>query len=320
MPAVHTDLLVRLHVDKSGSVWYGDGGEPATNTFLDPWDFFENEARLEDLDNAKTIRLLGTRDNAPLITKLHERRLADTAFKFKRVELGSPGVVPPAWLRDDPISVLHHIWQLPASSNVAGQWHDMQNVDYATYSMMNTFAETSPGREVPDFTIKIAEYHPTWPAFTFIPTADRHAAARLICDIIDPRWYRHPTHPARLTRLYSHLGLTPQNVLALSGEGQPGHNFNRAKNAVRVWYNLKAQKPGREPGDFLLRLLDGKKGKLTDGLLRGTQRLVAFVCAVWADAIKPPHPEVGFAAARFFKDDPKEARAFDRHVGASKRV
>jgi hypothetical protein len=198
MPAVHTDLLVRLHVDKSGAVWYGDGGEPATNTFLDPWDFFENEARLEDLDNAKTIRLLGTRDNAPLITKLHERRLADTAFKFKRVELGSPGVVPPAWLRDDPISVMHHIWQLPASSNVAGQWHDMQTVDYATYSMMNTFTETAPGREVPDHTLKIAEYHPTWPAFTFIPTADKHAAARLICDIVDPRWYRHPRHPAQV--------------------------------------------------------------------------------------------------------------------------
>lgn len=319
MPAVHTDLLVRLHVDKSGSVWFGDGGEPATNTFLDPWDFFENEARLEDLDNAKTVRLLGMRDNAPLINKLYERRMVDTAFRTKRIELGSPGCVPSAWLRDDPISVMHHLWQPPASANLAGHWHDLNAIDYATFSMMTTFGDGA-GREVPDIALRIAEYHPAWPAVTFIPTADPHAAVRLLCDIVDPRWYRHPLHPTRLTRLYSHLGLTPQNVLALRGEGQPGHNFNRAKNAVRVWYNLRAQKTGRDAGDFLLRLLDSKGDRQTSGLLRGTQKLVAFVCAVWSDAVKTPHPEVGFAASRFFKGDEKEARAFERHMAANKRV
>jgi hypothetical protein len=195
----------------------------------------------------------------------------------------------------------------------------MTPADYPTYSMMNTFSEAT-GREVPDIALRIAEYHPAWPAVTFVPTADHHAAVRLICDIADPRWYRHPTRPTRLSRLYSHLGLTPQNVLALLGEGQPGHNFNRAKNAVRVWYNLRAQKTAREPGDFLLRLLDARKENRAFGLLRGTQKFVAFVCAVWSDALKPPHPEVGFAASRFFGKEPREAKAFDRHLSEHKRV
>lgn len=318
MHTVRSDLMVRLHVDRSGSVWYGDGVDEAVNTYLDPCDFFADEARLEDLDSADTIRLLGTRDNAPLVVRLHDRRASFPDFRGKRVELGSPACVPASWLRDDPISVMHHIRQPPAVSSLSGAWHEMTSYDYPSYAMAAALADV-PGREVPEVAIRISQYHPAWPALSFISTLDTHAACRFMCDVIDPRWFRHPTRPGRLTRLFSYLGLTPENMTACVGEGQSGLNFNRATTAVRSWYNLRAQKAGRESGDFLLKSLDVYKGRQAGGLLRGTQRFVSFVCAVWLDAVRPPHPEVGFTASRFFRDH-ATAKAFDRHVAACKRL
>ena len=316
--AVRTDLVLRLHTDKDGLVWYGDHEQLATNTCLDAWDFFETETYLEELDNARVVRLLGTRANSTLVVKLQERRAGNPEFAKKTVWLVSPASVPGCWLRDDPASVLHHLWQPPFGASLLGCWHEMTTADYSTYAMIDTLGD-KPGREVPEVTRRIAEYHPAWDAITFVRGVDEDAACRLLADIIDPRWYRHPSRPGRFSRLHAHLGLTPENMAACTGDGRSGFHFNRATNAVRVWYNRSAQRGIKEPGDFLGQVLDAHGDNLAKGLLRGTQRLVEFVSAVWLDVVSPRHPESGFDPAQFFRDA-GAVKAFEQHRTACKRV
>lgn len=315
--ATRTDTVLRLHVDSDGLVWYGDDGDPARSTYMDVEDFFHQGAAVSLLNDARAVRLLGCRSNAGLIAKLHEWREKDKeAAKGVSIRLGSPGVVPNVDLEIDPEAVLHHIWQPPAHAALLGSWHELAPSDYCTYAMINALA-SSPGLAVPELVRRIAVYHPAWPAVTFIPTSDKDAACRLLCDIIDPRWYRHPTRPSRRSRLYAHLGLSPDNLAACSGEGLSGRYFDRCTNAVRVWYNRLAQKESRAPGDFLLRRMDSYK-EMKTGLLRGTKLMVDFVAAVWEDMVTVRHPEIaGFDPSVFFASV-AVGKAYARHKEAHK--
>lgn len=315
--AVRTDLIVRLHVAEDGLVWYGDDGVPAENTGLPPSEFFSHAAYQDELANARSIKLLGTRTNAMLVVKLQERRASSSEFKSKSILLGSPACVPAVWVRTDPAAVLHHIWQPPPASNLYGHWHEMATSDYVTYAMISSLTETT--REVPEMTRRIAAYHPAWAAVTFLPKVDLDAAIRLLCHIVDPRWYAHKQHSSRQSRLNEHLGLTPGNMAMIAGEpGSAGRHFNRATTAVKVWYNRLARKTGSEPGGFLMRGMSAHP-TLAEGLLRGTQRLVSFVSSVWLDAVRPQHPELGFQSKQFFRNEP-DSRAFELHRMSFKRV
>lgn len=307
------ETTARLHVAADGHVWYGDGSSPAVDTGLDPWAFAESAAYLDRLEAVQVVRLLGTAGNASLVVKLHERRAVDPTFRDKPVYLASPAGVPAAWLRADPGAVLHHLLQPPPSARGC---HLLSPADYPTYAMIDTLAGS---RGVPEVTRRIAAHHPAWPVFTFLRGADLDAACRLLCDVVDPRWFHHPARPTRLTRLYAHLGLTPQNAAAVAGEGaSPGRHFNRAATAVRVWYNSGLRRPAAEPADFPGAVLAGP-GPLGRRLLAGTRRLVALVAWVWADgASRTRHADGGFDPAVFFRDQATSA-AFARHLAAARR-
>lgn len=314
---VRTDSVVRLHTDDNGLVWFGGEGEAAENTCMDAYDFFDCETYRDDLDTARVVRLLGTRANAPLVVKLWERKASCSVFSKKAVVLGSPATVPAEWLKADPVAVLHHLWQPNAGATLTGHWHELTTLDYTTYAMINMVGDREM-REVPEVVRRIAAYHPAWPAVTFVCSGDADAACQLLCHIVDPRWYRHPGHPGRHTRLHAHLGLTPANAAVIAGDSDdPGPHFNRATLAVRAWYNRHARRGSKAPGDFLVRTMEAQP-TLARGLLRGTQQLVSLIAAVWLDAVRPPHPEAGFRAIEFFRD-PAVARAFEQHVAAGRR-
>lgn len=313
-----TDSLLRLHTDSFGKVWFGSDDIPAENSGLDAYAFFEDEKCLELIDDVSVIRLLGSRDNAALVIRLQGRRTAAPLLKAK-VYLGSPAVVPGRWLRTDPVSVLHRLWQLPAGATTLNMWHHMDMMDLQTYAMIDARGTFNV---VPDVVKRIAVDHPAWPVFSFIHTASEDAACGLLCDIIDPRWYQHPVHPTRLTRLYSHLGLSPQNMAFYAGDTQiRAHNFNRAMTAVQSWYNKNTQRDmlRLRPEDYLLRILLAHKDDLAKGLLRATQRLVALVNAIWLDAVGSPDSLFRFNAKLFFNTS-VEANAFEQHLNASRKL
>jgi len=308
-----------LHTDKTGCVWFGHYNNYASATNLSVADFLACADYVELLAAAKSIRLLGLRDNAALIVGLQDKRTLSKETVFPDVQLGSPAIVPAAWSEDNPRYVLQYLWQSPPVVRLAGNWHKLLTADYISYAMLLAMDSKRATRDVPAIVKRMVRYHPAWTAFSFINNVSEDAACRLLCDIVDPRWFRHHTHPTRLSKLNSYLGLTPQNIGSCVGASVPGLRFNRAANALHVWYNKAVQRNSSEPGDFLVRMLLKYKGDLAKGLLRTTQKLITFVSAVWLNAVREPHPETGFDPFQFFGDG-AEAKAFVRHVTTCKQI
>jgi hypothetical protein len=308
--------VLRLHTDADGLVWYGDDGQLAVNSFLPAQDFLRSDVLGFPLSSAACIRLLGTWANAPLVVHVQQLRASQPEmYRQQRVQLAAPALVPTAALRDDPVAVLQHLWQPTYSSRCPGMWHDMSNLDFCTYAMIQQLAGSV---SVPEIVRRIVVYHPAWPALSFVPGLDVDAGCRLLCDIVDPRWYKHPTHPGRLGRLHAHLGLVPANMRAYLGDGPPGRHFDRAVRVVQTWYGGQ----GSSPTGFLGRALAaGRCGQdvCPDGLLRGCRRLADLVAIVWLLEVQPRHPEAHFDPLRFFGDR-EEADRFLSHYRAQKRI
>jgi hypothetical protein len=297
--------VFRLHTDKDGCVWFGDDERMAVNSWAEPADF----VRSGDFPGAACVRLLGVKGNAALVVTLQSRRLTRPG---QRVQLASPAVLATEGQRVNPRAVLQHLRQPAPSCHVGCYWHDMTDQDYVSYALAFELADDDGRGLVPEAAQRTAAYHPAWPALRFVPDLNENCACRLLAEIVDPRWFRHPGHPGRFTRLYSHLGLTPENMAAYLGLCPPGRHAYRAGLAVRTWYNRS--NPDRT-GFF--NELCGSYRDPVKGLLRGTQRLVNFVQAVWLHAVQPPHPEVGFDPYSFFKDEGL-AQAFEQHRAAWK--
>lgn len=303
MPTVSgaTGELVRLHADDSGRVWFGDGDRVAVDSGSDAATFLSSDvARV--VAGASRVRVLGTRANAGLIVALHQHKARAPGFRPK-VQIGSPALLSTEGRRHEPAAVLQQLWH-PG----AGMWHDMREADFCSYAIASELPESGP---VPEVVRRTAVYHPAWLALSFVRGLCVDSACRLLAEILDPRWYRHPNRPSRPGKLYAHLGLTPGNMRAYLDEGPAGRHYGRAELVLRTWSHSS-------PHCFLWRHTD-LYAERARGLLRASQRLISFVREVWLYAVAPPHPEVSFDPALFFHDD-ADALAFVRHRAAWKPV
>lgn len=306
--------VLRLHVADDGLVWYGSDNQFAVNSYMQPSGFFQDNPLGFDFADPRCIRVLGTHSNASLLVFLHTLRIAAPAtFKKQKLMLGSPSLVPTANLRSEPTTVLQHLWQPSCTSVAPGMWHEMTQLDYCTYAMIDEMQKVGCDDRVPEVVQRIVTYHPVWPALAYIPFLDRDAVCRLLCDIVDPRWFQHPSRPHRHSRLHAYLGITPRNMNAYLTSAFPDRHFNRARNVIASWYNRKFTKGDRlGKGKFLWQAFS-TGGDKASGLLRGTQRFVSFLQEFWLNAVRRAHPEAFFHPFLFFRDT-EEAVVFARHL------
>ena len=118
-----------------------------------------------------------------------------------------------------------------------------------------------PKGKTGDKALKILRYQPTWAAVSFVPTVNMAAACKLVCEIMDPRWYNHPRRPQRATRLFAYLGIMPANLAALHGIVPPGvspacYNWERAEIVLKAWTDGNSTSNAinaEEPCNFLWR-------------------------------------------------------------------
>ncbi len=303
--------LLRLHADLDGVVWYGHDGVPFGCTSRSVEDFCHNPDSLGlGLSRARAVRLLGVPDNAPLILalkKYHKER-PKTADR-QTVLLGSPQIVPGAVLRASPEAVLQAMWQPGATAAGPGCWHRMSGQEYTTYAIIDELKRS--GGQPGDMARRTLRYHPAWPALSFLAGLREDAACKLVAQIVEPRWFRHPFRPGRLSRLNSYLGLTPDNMAAFTGAGPPGRHYDRAELVLDTWaFGFKSS--AAKPGGFLHRIADlAPEGEYHTGLLKASLRFVRLLFEVWT-AESNNHPDGGFDPHRFFKR-PAEALAYAAH-------
>lgn len=286
--------VLSLHVAETGCVWHGDdrlGNHPT------PWTAAEYVAMTDLL--GRSVRVLGLRSNAVLISALGNRTGS--------VILGSPAICPTLALRLRPAMVLQCLRQPEISSQRVSLWHEMDDTDTAIYAFIDAWTRSCPS------TATRAVRHPAWTALSFlINTADRplidlEAAYELLATIVDPRWYRHPFRPNRMSQLYAYLGINPQNVKAFLGLGAPTRHFERAKVAIRVWRNaeIPPARKAADPACFLWRICHAEPD-IVSGVLKTTKKLVDFLCYGWTHG----QSDEGFDSTMLLPD---EDRAFVRH-------
>ncbi len=303
--------LLRLHTDLDGVVWYGHDALPFEATGRSAGDFHRNPDGFDiGLRIAKTVRVMGVPDNAPLVVGLKKYHHDNPKVAAKQaVYLGSPQVVPSPAMRASPEAVLQAMWQPAVPATVAGCWHRMGPKEYTTYAIVTELKLTAG--QPSELARRTLRYHPAWPALSFLAGLDEDAACSLVAEIIEPRWFRHPFRPTRLTRLNSYLGLTPGNMAAFVSGGEGERNYARAQTVLATWANgYKHSMAG--PGGFLHRIAGlSPAGEYHLGLLKACERFTRFLFEVWT-AESAANQEVQFDPGLFFKK-PDEVTGYEIH-------
>lgn len=305
--------ILRIHVDASGIVWCGHSGVCCFCAHKTLEEFLRSEI----FTDARHIKLLGVPSNAKLLCRAYDLKLRQPGDSENKIEIGSPACCFRKTFIEDPCFVLQQIWQ-PATA-VTSHWHSMTQHDYTSYLAIVSLRE-DVGR-VGDKLKAAIRYHPAWVALTFPLTCDIEYGCRLVCDIVDPRWYTHLERPNRSSNLMTHLGVTYRNLVATY------HNLARQElpaalsawkagpltNVVRAWAGQAAKVDHSDPRNFLWRISQQAGGGST-GLLKASRVFVRFVRWNWLQELAMPGRTV-FCHKRFFKTE-AEREAYRTHVGS----
>jgi hypothetical protein len=302
-----TDM--RLYVDSSGVAWFV--------TSNDPWKAHASEISVSKfveqalVRDAGRIRILGNRPSAALICALYEAREADPGRMPPCIQIGTPALIS-SEVRDDPTSVvaLMNDLQLPSS---CGGWHEMTRHDYRMYGLVHHAQTETMTQDLSE----LLEMHPAYPAISFVPTFDALNAAKLLAEIVDPRWFIDPAKPDRTSRLRNYMGMRPR-VLKQTFDGHSSPHCRRARIAMRAWSTGDYSTADlTHPASFLFRIVRDSSTK-EKGMLNATVRYLNFVRAVWLDSIAPKGRTL-FVPEYFFAQYPDTAKEYVAHLKRNAR-
>lgn len=299
-----TDDILRLHTDPQGSVWCGQSGIQAYNSKLSPEEFVLRPV----FQDARHIRVLGVPVNAKLICLIHDTwQRADDYATGHRLQIGSPVCYLSNPVFNDTRFVLQQMWQ--PTSSARSSWHTLTQKDYTSYLAIHSLQQST---RVDDKLLAIMAYHPAWKALTFVTTHDVEACCRLVCEIVDPRWYNHHSRPDRASRLLSYLGMSPEVFATRQASSQ---KLERAATVIKAWSSgsPEAAVDFGDPRNFVWRIYRNAGGGPT-GLLRASRTFIEFIRFAWLQGVSQPGRRV-FNPAMFFKHNQHEAFAYTTHVG-----
>jgi hypothetical protein len=307
------DAILRLHTDRRGIVWCGQNGVTAFCSELPPTEF----VRRQVFRTASAIRLLGVPENADLIVQTHEQLVRQSTNLLRQtVRLYGPGLCPD---RDDPLTVLRQLWQAGPVDEARAGSRAMTTSDFNMFMLVRSLRERHGA--VDDQARSLFRYHPAWPVFTYLPELDTSAAIRLVCEIIDPRWFRDPARPHRLQMLYKHLGLdleTLERVLASHQNSSLTDRERRALQVLLVWNGLRQPNTVdlSEPRNFLWRIRACAAG--TAGLLKACRSFLRLLTLYWTQRLTACGRQI-FRPAECFRSE-QETRSFRAHVERSRNT
>lgn len=200
MYGIQDETTIKLHTDEDGHVWFARGISAPKNSgqIVDSFLLSPNATGMGLL-----FRLLGVPQNAELICALYLRHYKG---EVRSVELAGPNILDS---RDELASAASVILRMRAAvvASACGGWHKLTLHDYPTYAMLARMIRTNFVFD--DTTEAYFNLHPAHRALSFIPTLSHEAAAKLLINIIDPRWYVDRRKPERIKKLELYNGLTP---------------------------------------------------------------------------------------------------------------
>jgi hypothetical protein len=294
--------VLKLHVDSIGVVWYLNGSCLPECSQTDVDNFLTMPAC-----RARRIRLLGHPNNAELICRLFQRKLAK---HLDNLEVCSPLSYrnnPKTTAESEEILLAMRSWYGAPSQ---GGWHEVTYKEFTSYCLAY-LGKAGLYHEMRPF----LEAHPAWPSLSFITSLDHQMVSALIGLIVDPRFYIDRDEPDRTSKLEAFLGLTPAGIRA-SGDDDLSIHGRRALLVQEAWANCPpaAEVLEREPGHFLWRLYH-KSGGGAKGYLRASQKFVQYLRHTWMDGLyhRPLWGEALFEPHFFFTSQ-REIDAYFGHL------
>jgi hypothetical protein len=326
--ATDTDL-VKLHV-ANGIVWFLNGSSIPQSSGMDVLTFLD-KTHFSPQDG---VRLMGSADNARLITELFARKLRQ---QISSVEVVTPLVCSTNKERSDPLTVLYWMRQFHRVPSLGG-FHEITERDYPAYAMVAAINDPRTSKE---HLQRILYAHPVWTPLSFVNGMNAEYAAKLISLIIDPRWYIDLNNPDRVSKLEAFLGLVPKTQAGVSEPTKfpPWRHHDRCQIVLKCWKDAEYMPqvlntfkkvptesvpiegsviPGVRPADFLWRVWYSqwlKRNDMTLADLRASQYFIRFLRNVWLSEIYRESPSYPlFRAQDFFRQHLAEAEAYNRHI------
>lgn len=297
-----TRKLQTMYVQAVGdTIWFSKGTNPAAGAKTTPARFLQQHG-----EEADRMRLRGSAENAPLIEAMYyakTRHGVSTAF-----HLCTPRVLGP-----DAESLFAALRELNYAGSLGG-FHELSDRDGPSYALH--VAMTRSGGLLNDAAAELLREHRAWPALSFIVGLDQVAAARMLCDVLDPRWFVSLQNPNSLGRLYSFLGLTPRHVEnALVGRTPTCKQGRRCANVLQAWYRPSVAADPEllaHPGAYLQRIVVADPvAHSIKYFVKASRLFVAFVRDVWLDMMAAPGRRLFVPKYHF--SEPTTAEAFTRH-------
>lgn len=266
-----------MHVADNGDVWCADGID-VPRMVTDGHDRFIRSLSKRELLH---VRMLGTKQNAPLIVELYQKYCSPR--KAGTLEVASPLICESVTEQHNPEVVLYRMRQclLPAS---LGGWHAVGPVDYPSYALTAVIL-TERRNGYCEHHRQLLLTHPVWYDLLFIPTIDPESVIFLIMHIVDPRWFIDQQKPERLGKLKMSLGLTPA-IMRQNARGNSGNTANMlCRMTLRCWKGAEPSVEDMErPGNFLWRRWRHAGGGYK-GDLRASQDFVSYMVRTWQQQI-----------------------------------
>ena len=304
--------ILGIHTDADGEVCFSQVGRRPYRSKLSPATFVTRRV----FRDAEKIRVIGCPENAALIVAMYLQEGKRKSFRFFPQEIGSPALC--YGRMQDFEFVLNQIQQPDVPAQSCALWHRLSNLDYNNYLLINTLKSE---KKYNDMVRRVFRYHPVYPAVSFLPTADMEAACRLVCEIIDPRWYNNIHRPGRASKLLEYLGINPRNFSALNGLIHPGRsnqrNWQRAELVLRTWKGNHKSASLSDTRNFLWRIENSENG-IVRGALKASRAFIQFVRLTWLQALAQKSREV-FVPDYFFKKR-EESEAWLQYVTHYKPV
>lgn len=310
MNNLRADSVIRLHCSADGALAAADdhGGRVCLSW---PEPDFVHKLQLRD---CSAVHVLGSGLNASLIRQLGEAKFSHGQV-WAPVKIGTPMIA-----RSRPGMTSEEVFNAMTSLNLApslGGWHEMTPYDTAAYRLIELLQRS--GGELDEHVRLAVCEHPAYPVMSYLHAAPL-PAARMLAWIVDPRWFKDPVHPDRISRLNEFMGLSPLNAARLFEVEHPEEfrreaetPLQRALSVVECWHGelpvrrITAQEKSAHRGALMRNFAEHKYS--ARGLLKCSQRLLRWVQDVWLDQVSPQAE--CFAPDLFFES--REAGNHFRH-------
>jgi len=281
---------LKVYVDPFGSssrrIWIAQPGRRAVSITATIPEFVDRH-----IDGYETIQLVGAADNAAMICELfvaRERR------QFKSLQVCNPDLQIPKRYRKHPEIVLREMDYCRLAPSQGG-FHEVSLDDYAVYSLIIGMRNCRYDEFVSQKQ-RLLYAHPAYLPVSFVPH-DSFALAKVLAEIVDPRWFIDLLRPNRDSKLMAYMGLDPKSMSDALRYNIRSLRVRRCRRILDAWRDAKRVAMGdrakpllESPADFIWRTWAGVYAR-SDGAqqpmfdvkcnLRASQKFLRFIRLVW---------------------------------------